>query len=83
MRIRNLVQTCTACPSQWDAESEDGRPVYIRYRWGHLTAEYWEIVGVGDYDPSVIFHSSNQGGAFDGVMTTEEMIEKIGFEVID
>jgi hypothetical protein len=80
VRIRNLIQTGTACPSQWDAESEDGRPVYIRYRYGVLTAEFWDE---GGYTPPVIIHSSHTKGEHRGVLTTEEMIEKIGFEVID
>lgn len=36
MKIKNLVQTCGACPSQWEASTEDNRPIYIRYRWGYL-----------------------------------------------
>ena len=29
------VQTCTACPSQWDAWDADGNYYYLRYRSGH------------------------------------------------
>lgn len=29
--------TCGACPSQWEACTEDRRPVYVRYRWGYLS----------------------------------------------
>ena len=32
-----LKQTCIACPSQWEGKLSDGRMVYIRYRWGHLS----------------------------------------------
>jgi hypothetical protein len=82
MRIRNLIQTGTACPSQWDAESEDGRPVYIRYRWGTLTAEFWDMTNP-PFNERGVFYAEPQGDPYDGVMTTEEMIDKIGFEVID
>jgi hypothetical protein len=37
MRVNNLVQTCFACPTQYEGYTEDGRPVYIRYRWGYLS----------------------------------------------
>jgi hypothetical protein len=36
MRIVKLVQTCSACPAQWEGELEDSRAIYIRYRWGSL-----------------------------------------------
>ena len=29
------VQTCVACPSQWDAWDADGNYYYLRYRSGH------------------------------------------------
>jgi hypothetical protein len=37
--IVSLKQTCSACPSQWDAQTSDGRYVYIRYRWGMLRVD--------------------------------------------
>lgn len=43
--LTHLVQTCDACPSQWDAETDDGRPVYIRYRWGFLSVRVAPVGG--------------------------------------
>ena len=37
MEIKNIKQTCEACPSQWEAETPDKRGVYIRFRWGCLS----------------------------------------------
>ena len=37
-RVSTLKQTCSSCPSQWEATLEDGRMVYIRYRYGALAA---------------------------------------------
>ena len=37
LKVISINQTCSACPSQWDAVLEDGREVYIRYRWGWLS----------------------------------------------
>ena len=36
MKVRDIIKTCEACPSQWDGHFEDGRMFYVRYRWGHL-----------------------------------------------
>ena len=35
----SLDQTCGACPSQWDAYTEDNEYVYIRFRHGTLSIE--------------------------------------------
>ncbi|MGR6922591.1 hypothetical protein ACU635_50770 [[Actinomadura] parvosata] len=37
--LTRVVQTCYACPSQWDAWDADGRYYYLRYRWGVGTVE--------------------------------------------
>ena len=39
MKIAKIVQTCIACPSQWEGEFEDGSKLYIRYRHGTLRVE--------------------------------------------
>ncbi len=72
MRIRNLVQTCDACPSQWDAETEDGRNVYIRYRWGYLSVDVSGLEVFG----------SGVGSGSDGCMSTREMLQHTGIELI-
>ena len=35
--IREISQTCLACPAQWEGFLADGRAFYIRYRWGVLS----------------------------------------------
>lgn len=37
MKVRELEQTCSACPSQWEFRTFENRPVYVRYRWGYLS----------------------------------------------
>ena len=37
--ISDIRQTCTACPSQWEAVTTNNRPVYIRYRHGYLSVQ--------------------------------------------
>ena len=69
MKLRSSKMTCSACPSQWDAVTEDGDEVYIRYRHGHLT--------VSDFPGGKNIISMPWGGAGMGVMSTEEMEEAI------
>jgi len=63
IHIKRIVKTCDACPAQWDAETEDGRYVYIRYRYGFLSVSVdgERIVGKEVGDP------------LDGVMNFDEL----------
>jgi hypothetical protein len=72
--VVELRETCSACPSQWEGRAEDGRWIYIRYRFGLLR------VGVGDcladavagamLDKGVVVE---WGGPHDGTMDEETM----------
>ena len=42
VRIVQLTKTCDSCPSQWEGETDTGKKVYIRFRWGGLS------IGVGN-----------------------------------
>ncbi len=42
IKIKNLKQTCGACPSQWEFETFDNRMVYVRYRYGYLSVRLGE-----------------------------------------
>jgi hypothetical protein len=69
-QVVGLVQTCEACPSQWEGRTADGRFVYIRYRWGLLTA------GIGATRVEAIedeFFSEHLEGGLDGAMSVAEM----------
>lgn len=61
--VVSLEEGGTACPTQWEGTTDDGKEVYIRYRHGRLRVEcdrqwiYSEVVGE----------------VFDGAMKTEEM----------
>lgn len=85
MKIKNLIQTCYAYPSQWEAETEDNRIIYIHYRHGVLR------VGIGDTLSNAIDNSIKdstniknstffkiKGDKFDGIMTTEKMLKETG-----
>lgn len=58
-----LTKTCESCPAQWEGRTNDGREVYVRYRWGHLSVEI---------DGSVILEKE-VGGPYDGSMDLTEL----------
>ncbi|MER7766992.1 hypothetical protein [Kitasatospora sp. NPDC096140] len=39
-KLVRVVQTCSACPSQWDAWTADGQYLYLRYRHGEGSVEW-------------------------------------------
>jgi hypothetical protein len=74
-KVVALRQTSVACPSQWEGTLEDGRAVYVRYRYD------WLSVGVGD-DVDQAVHSGSTdralyagcvGAGLDGFMDLEEL----------
>jgi hypothetical protein len=71
VRISNLIQTCSACPSQWEAVSELGQEVYIRYRWGTLRVDL-------DGEP---FFETDLDDALDGFLDTDAMLRATGLEL--
>lgn len=38
-KIVKAVQTCLSCPSQWDAWTDEGQYLYLRFRHGVGTVE--------------------------------------------
>lgn len=68
--LTSLEMTCSACPSQWDATTQDGHLLYIRYRWGHLS--------VTDETTETLLFQQQNGDSLDGVMSTEEMLSRTG-----
>lgn len=42
LRVTELTKTCEACPAQWEGRTNDGRTVYVRYRWGYLSVRVSE-----------------------------------------
>lgn len=79
MRINNLIQTCGACPSQWEGSLPDGRMVYIRYRYGVLRVSVSPTPTENPMEAvagKVVF-TEQIGEALAGVLSTEEMLELI------
>ena len=79
IEVKNLEQTCIACPSQWEFRTFDNRPVYVRYRWGNLSVR----VGAKDaimYDAVMYGHEVVRepiGDSFDGFIEWEDVVERL------
>jgi len=83
LKLVSLTQTCGACPSQWNAMTDDGRQVYIRYRWGYLSVCVGEAGDTTEYagvrgDP---FFGEQHGDLLEGVRATEELMEVCGSRI--
>jgi hypothetical protein len=63
--IKEIQQTCSACPSQWEGKTDKGEELYCRYRWGYLSVEI---------NNKVIF-GEQLGNDFHGIMDIDELIK--------
>jgi hypothetical protein len=68
------VQTCFACPSQWDGWDADGNYYYLRYRSGHgeirqYRTENWSESPVDEYIGTVA--SFTYGDMLDGSISLD------------
>jgi len=67
--------TCMACPSQWDAWTDDGQKLYFRYRYGHGTARF--VPANIDYDwySKAPFAEFSHGDGLDGSIALRKFCE--------
>lgn len=65
IRILSIKCTCKACPSQWEGYDENGKLVYIRYRWGFLDISYW--------NESRQIYGKQIGDPLDGTLSYEQL----------
>jgi len=74
IEVKSVAQTCSACPAQWEGETSDARPIYVRYRWGYLSVSIGEpgqdIFGAVE-GPEVF--GKEVGGGLQGFMTYAEL----------
>lgn len=74
-KIKDLTMTCEACPSQWEGHAYGGLGVYIRYRWGTLTA----VLHDGDKyrfakKATTVYEIKLDDNGIEGVMLEKDMI---------
>ncbi len=82
IKIVRAAQTSFACPSQWDAWTDDGRYVYLRFRHGHGTVTVYPSPDTDTWDfktpPVASFEDDDE---WNGVISLEEFCERAGIEL--
>lgn len=73
IHVLDLNKTCSACPSQWEGKTEDGRDFYARYRWGILRVTLRSgAVSEETLNEETVYQQSF-GGGLDGYMKTADL----------
>jgi hypothetical protein len=73
-----LRQTCPACPAQWEAKTDDGRFVYVRFRHGSSAlGSQTSVDDAVDHDAVISAETGDRG-----VMALPEMLERTGFTLM-
>lgn len=80
MRIVKAVQTCWACPSQWDAWTDTGEYVYLRYRYGYGYAKTYEN-GYEDTGMGTVVAGFEFGHPLDGFIELKDFCRLAGIEL--
>jgi len=80
LRILRLTNTCNACPAQWEGWLNDGRAIYIRYRWGYLSVRVSEEAtkDIADAVSGNEIYGRRIGHGLDGFMDYDILKEKTG-----
>lgn len=75
-KVVELVQTCDACPAQWDGLLDDGRAIYIRYRWGFLEVLAWPTrAQEWDNDVEQTLVEKSYGDEYNGFLMFSTLVE--------
>jgi hypothetical protein len=72
-RVTKIRQTSELCPSQWEGRLEDGRHIYIRYKWGLLEVGIGETFNAAVADRSGQIPGRQLGDRLDGYLTYEAL----------
>jgi hypothetical protein len=82
MKVIALKKTSVACPSQWEGKFDNGKIIYIRYRWGCFK------ISIGDSLYDAVSNSPMYeefiGDQYDGHMENKDLIkilDNIGIQV--
>lgn len=81
----STLQTCVACPSQWEGRTPDDRPAYIRFRHGRLQ------LGIGAPGEPIESAVRARRTCWDGVSRSEatgymewdEAAQRLGLRLVD
>jgi hypothetical protein len=67
--IASIIQTCSACPSQWSGKTLEGEDVYIRYRHGCLRM---------DINGNTVYEADEVDDDYDSYIDLQEALQHIG-----
>jgi len=73
--VKEIKQTCEACPSQWEGYTDDDRSIFVRYRWGFLSVRIGspgdksEFAGVRGKE----ILNEQLGDSYDGFLSYEDL----------
>lgn len=77
MKIKSIIQTSIACPSQWEITLTNGHMVYVRYRWGYLSMKISpeETTDIYDAVGGIEILGQQLSDSLHGVMDEKTMLE--------
>jgi hypothetical protein len=83
--IARTVQTCYACPSQWNAWTDNGRYLYLRYRSGIGTVDTYDGPDPETWDGAPIGELArfDTGDRLDGSMELAEFCARAGLRITE
>jgi hypothetical protein len=79
LTVKGIICTCGDCPSQWEVSLENGKMMYIRYRWGYLsvrispdeTKDIYDAVGGEEV------YGNQLSDGLDGVLDYEDLRKEL------
>jgi len=78
LNVTTITQTCGACPSQWEGRLDDGRYLYVRYRFGTLRCSVGPTLDDAIFsDAMETVYIEQAGDDLDGFMTYEDLRERV------
>jgi hypothetical protein len=83
MKIKEMKQISDFCPSQWEIKLEDGKMIYVRYRYGWLSVcvSKDKTDDIFDAVDGEVIYGEQLGGEYDGSLEERELLkifDKIG-----
>lgn len=83
--IVRAVQTCLACPSQWDAWTDTGQYLYLRYRGGVGTADAYDTAesALWEHPPTGSVARFGEPDLGDGCIELDEFCARAGLDLAD
>jgi hypothetical protein len=73
--LKKVVLTCFPCPTQYEAETDDGKYLYFGYRWGSLNIDISESEEQWEQGKYITGMSKRFGGVLDGICQWQDFLQ--------